>query len=405
MSLAIGKFIIMDFSTSVNQKNAIDSKNKGAAYFSTQKEALLDFLTQSFPNYPLEVIAVNTRARLKIETYKGRKLILLPCVFSILFSSILYNILSTIHIFSQANKHPLIFIYSSAEAHPYILALLFSKLLRNPIFMCIRNPPMSLVSFDKFSGLRYLLIKLIDAIYLELSNKIIHISQKSKELLRFNPKLYDKSIVMGSCPTELFLNPSFIWKRSSEKDLRFVYWGVTNKNRDLGIVLKGFAKAKQIDPNFDLEFHLFGDGDDLERLKSLVIDNHICDVKFKGYTDQCEIYDFLEINSIAVIPIPPKEIFQYSSPLKLAEAITLGIPMIATDIEPHQIVRDANIGILCEHNIDSYAAAFLKIWSFSAESHMLEEFRENCNSAKSLFAPENVFQEVIFAIRQEIKKD
>ena len=235
---------------------------------------------------------------------------------------------------------------------------------------------------------------------MEYSTKIIHISEKSKELLKQYPKLYQKSIVMQSCPNNIFLESN---QRENIKnnELTFAYWGHMDRTRDLDTVITGFAKAKELNDKFDAKFYLFGGGEDLDRLKEFVKKLKAPAIIFKGYVGQAELCKFLEDILVAVIPIPPKEIFQYSSPLKLAEAVTMELPMIESNIEPNQLVKKNNLGILCVHNADSYAQAFLKFWSFSDSK--LNEFRENCKKIKYLYTQENVCKEVKEAIEHEIQ--
>lgn len=102
------------------------------------------------------------------------------------------------------------------------------------------------------------------------------------------------------------------------------------------------------------------------------------------------LYKFLRETSVAVVPVPPKKFYQYSSPLKLAEAIAMELPIIASDIEPNQIVKEQNLGIICNHDEDSYARAFLEFF----DSSNLDRFQENCKKVKHLFTPETVFKEL-----------
>ena len=112
--------------------------------------------------------------------------------------------------------------------------------------------------------------------------------------------------------------------------------------------------------------------------------------RYQKYMNKKELYEFLQEVSVAVIPIPPIKFYQYSSPLKLAEAIAMELPIIASDIEPNQIVKEHNLGIVCNHDEDDYARAFLEFFMFSD----LDRFREDCNKVKHLFTPETVFKEL-----------
>lgn len=393
------KITIVNFSAALVQEDAVEGENIGIRYYSTQKGALINYLTSKFPNISIDIIGFNTNFLFKVEYYTECKSIKLPNRTISIFSSILFNLTSFLYMF-LTEKPSIIYIYSGGESLPYIGALIYAKLFRLPIFICIRNPPESLCSFKPLSLHMRIITKMLDKIILKHGDKIIHISEKSKYLLKPYPKLYQKSIVMGSCPTNIFLE-SNQRKNIGNNELTFAYWGIMDRARDLDIVIKGFAKAKELTDKFEAKFYLFGSGRDLDGLKELVKKLKIPDIIFKGYVEQEELCKFLHDVSVAVIPIPPKEFYQYSSPLKLAEAVTIELPMIASNIDPNKIVEEHNLGILCEHDVDSYAQAFLKFWDFSDSE--LNEFRENCKKVKYLFTPDNVFKEVGDAIANEIQ--
>lgn len=53
-----------------------------------------------------------------------------------------------------------------------------------------------------------------------------------------------------------------------------------------------------------------------------------------------------------------------------------------------------NVGILCDHDEDSYMQAFLKISGSSG----LDDYGRNCRKVKVLFTPQSVFKEIAEAI-------
>jgi glycosyltransferase involved in cell wall biosynthesis len=267
--------------------------------------------------------------------------------------------------------------------------------------MSIRNPPMSLCSFDSLSPLRKYVYHILDEFYLRNSSKIIHTSKKSKDLLKYCPGYYDKSIVLAASAGENFcqITPR---KKTSSRNISFTYWGVINFERDLETVLRGFKMAKELDPNFDSEIYICGEGPDLENLRQLVENLKIKNVIFKGCMIQEDLCKFLQEQTVAVIPIPPREIFQYSTPIKLAEAITMELPILASNIEPHGVVGDKNLGVICEHSVEDYSRAFLQFWKFSDDD--LNHFSENCRKIKYFYSYQYLAKDVGDAIKFEIKK-
>jgi glycosyltransferase involved in cell wall biosynthesis len=173
---------------------------------------------------------------------------------------------------------------------------------------------------------------------MEHSSKIIHISEKSKYLLKSNPVLHKKSLVVPSCSQNIFAARKK--KNMKNKRLTFTYWGAIGKRIKLDIVIQGFAKAKILNTKFDAQLFLIGSGDDLNRLKKLVQELNTSNIFFKDYMNQKELCKFLQESSVAVIAI--------------------------------------------------YARAFLEFFVFSD----LYKFRANCKKVKHLFMPETVFKEL-----------
>jgi len=368
-------------------------KNKDIYYYSAQKESLVAYLSSKFPKVHVELIGLNTSLTHRIRYHNKCRLVQLPNLNNPKVQIILFNLISFLYLFFKY-KPSIIYAYTDGKLYPYLGALFYAKLLKVPFFIDFRNPPRSLRFDESTPSYKKIVIRMVDSICMRNSSRIIHISEKSKHLLESNPNLYEKSIVVPSCSQNAFT----IRKRENMKNKRltFAYWGIIAKGRKLDIVIRGFAKAKTLNNKFDAQLFLIGTGDDLTHLKKLVQELNTPDIIFKDYMNQKELCEFLHKISVAVIPIPPEKFYQYSSPLKLAEAITMGLPIIASNIEPHQIVKEHNLGIVCNHDENSYARALLEFFGSSD----LDRFRENCNQVKYLFMPETVFKE----LGEEIEK-
>lgn len=386
------KIAIINFSASLIQDDYTQLKNKDMEhkdiyYYSVQKESLVSYLSSKFPEMHIELIGLNTKLTHRIQHHNKCRLVQLPNLNNPKMQIILFNLISFFYLFLKY-KPSIIYAYTDGKLYPYLGALFYAKLLKVPFFIDFRNPPHSL-RFDESTPLyKKIVIRMVDNVCMRNSNKIIHISKKSKQLLESNPSLYEKSIAVPSCSQNIFATR----KRENMKNKRltFAYWGVINKMRRLDIIIKGFAKAKTLNNKFDAQLFLIGAGDDLTHLKKLVHGLKASDIIFKDYMNKKELYKFLQRVSVAVIPIPPEKFYQYSSPLKLAEAIAIELPIIASNIEPHQIVKEHNLGIICNHDEDSYARAFLDFFGSSD----LDRFQENCNKVKHLFMPETVFKDI-----------
>lgn len=392
------KIVIINFSAAFTQEDCIEGKNTGAYYYSTQKNLLLSYLESRFNKTPLFVIGFNKSLKLHTMTIRKTKIIKLPSVGNLIVSSFLFNLLVFVYLFYL--KPSFIYAYTDGLLYPYISSSIYSKLLKVPYFVDLRNPPYS-VYIPKSAPLykRYC-VEFIDCICLNCSSVIIHVSKYAKELMQPKSNLYQKSIVVSSCSSSIsYDNKNF----HENKGINFATWSVINKPRKLDVVIRAFQCAQQLNSDFDAKFFIIGDGDDLENLKKLANDLQIKNIVFKGYMKQYELFDFLNKHvSVSVIPIPPENTYYLvSSPLKLAESISLGIPIIASNIQPNNIVKEYNLGILCEHDVKSYAKAFLEFWN-SSESK-LNIFRENCKKIQYMFKPEYIFNEVGDLIESQLK--
>jgi len=396
------KIAIVSFTAALIQEDCTQGGNEGVYYYDAQQGALISYLVSKFPKAIIDLIGFSTNFEFRVRDYEKYRVIQLPnfnCN-NLIILSILFNLSSFFYLFKC--RPSVVYAYTTGLFYPYLGALFYAKLLRVPFFVNLRNLPYSLY-FDKSIPLyKRVGVKVTDKICMKYSDVVI-VHKEIKELFKSNLKLYQKSLVLQSCSQNIFLKPKRN-KNIESKELTFATWSVISKTRRLDIAIRGFAKAKELNEGVDAKFFIIGDGDDLENLKKLVKKLKTSDIIFKGYMQQGELCKFLQGVSVAVIPIAPDKVYhQLSSPIKLAEAIALELPMIASDIEPNQIVKERNLGIICEHDADSYAQAFLKFWSFSDSD--LNKFGRNCKKVKHLFTPENVFKDVGGAIAQYISAD
>lgn len=101
---------------------------------------------------------------------------------------------------------------------------------------------------------------------------------------------------------------------------------------------------------------LIGDGKDLNKLKYraklLEIDDY---VTFTGLVPYEDIPKMISIADLAVLPFPNNDWWSYQSPLKIFEYLSVGIPIIATDLPAHRniskgviLIKDNLPTTICE---------------------------------------------------------
>ena len=367
-------------------------------YYDSQLESLLNYLQKRFPKLTVDLLMSNIETSIQTKWHNGYKIIQFPFIKKPFFvSSLLFNFTTFVYLFRS--RPSIVYMFSSGDAVFYLGSLLYSKLFRIPFYMGLRNPPISISYLKKLSSVDKAIVKISDKICMLFSDKIVHISNEAKNLLKNHPNLYGKSIVMGSCSNEIFATCRKK-ETSIAKQLSFVYWGIIDAKRELESTINGFAKARDLNKDFHAEFYLIGQGKDVERLQKYCKDMNLENIFFTDYMNQEDLCKFIqEKSAVAIIPIPPLEFFRYSSPLKLAEAVTMNCPIIASNIEPNHVVEKYNLGILCDHTADGFAQSFLHFSNISKLK--MTEFKNNCEKAKYIFSSEHVCKEVGDSIANE----
>ena len=141
-----------------------------------------------------------------------------------------------------------------------------------------------------------------------------------------NPEQKFELLMNAPDPAVFFRRPK---DRGKSNYFKLVYHGTISKRHGLELAIRAAAIARNEIAN--LKLSIIGDGDDLERLVSLV-DNLKLErlVEFRKGVSVNELPALLEDADLGIIPLK-KDIFtQYMLPVKLMEYVALGIPVIVT---------------------------------------------------------------------------
>lgn len=119
--------------------------------------------------------------------------------------------------------------------------------------------------------------------------------------------------------------PKFTWdKKYFPERKKFLYVGYLSKRKGLIVAIEALGRLK----NYEWTLDVLGDGTHREELESLVKELGISDrVKFYGFRDDAE--EFMSRSSCLLFPS-----YQEGLPLTVNEALAVGLPVLASDIEP-----------------------------------------------------------------------
>jgi glycosyltransferase involved in cell wall biosynthesis len=147
-------------------------------------------------------------------------------------------------------------------------------------------------------------------------------------------RLQDRSVPAPKCTT--FLNfpdiHNFDRHGKTRTDDRFIllYPGTLNYHQGLDIAIRAFGHIKDQVPYAD--FHIHGDGEQLEFLKSLVVELGLRDrVLFKPFLPFYEIRTVIENADLGIVPKRGEGFGNEAFSTKILEFMALGIPVIVPE--------------------------------------------------------------------------
>jgi glycosyltransferase involved in cell wall biosynthesis len=140
-------------------------------------------------------------------------------------------------------------------------------------------------------------------------------------------------------------------QKINDRGVKVIYNGTINFNLNLGLVIDAFVilRKKYIDVFDKIEFALYGDGPDLERLMDQAKENNLENIRYYGRLPFAEMVNEIAKATLCILP-PQKDIYSelfYS--LKLLEMIYFRIPVIATRLKTYEYYYPEN----CIYYFDS----------------------------------------------------
>lgn len=155
---------------------------------------------------------------------------------------------------------------------------------------------------------------------------------------------------------------------NNNKKFNVVYTGAIRPINNVGNILDAASLLKDYK---DIQFLIYGDGNQLEDLKQRVINEQLTNVKLKGYVDKKYIPYVLSRSSVNILNYSQK--YNWSrgnSSNKLFEYMASGKPIISTVKMGYCLLEKYNCGLSLERNTpEELAKTILKVYEMPEETY------------------------------------
>ena len=198
-----------------------------------------------------------------------------------------------------------------------------------------------------------------------------------------NLKEFDKNI-------ELF---KYEDKDLENKKFKIIYIGAVRKINNLQKIVEVADKLKQ---NSDIEFLIFGDGNEKEKLEIECKSKRITNIKFKGYVNKKYIPYILSKSNLNILNYSQNE-YNWSrgnSSNKLFEYMASGIPILSTIKTGYSIIDKYKCGIELQNGtVEEFYKKILEIKNMEKEKYL--QMSLNARKAAEEFSFEKLVLKLI----------
>ena len=304
----------------------------------------------SNPNYPEGKIYKGYKwYNSKTERYKNKfyihrvptfprgkssyKLILLNYFGFIFFGSIfgLYKL--------KNKKFDSILVFASSPIFQVFVGYVFKLFKKTKLITWVQDLwPENLIALNISTNAIFLnIVSYFTTVTYNMNDVIIAQSKSFQKILK---KRTSKKVFYVPNYAEDFIKKKIIKKNS--KKFTITYAGNIGKAQKLITLLK---VAKKFDKNDKLFIKIFGDGVELETLKSYKKINKISNVKFYGKISKNNIYKEYKKSDALYLSLAKNKFLNYTIPAKLQTYFSIEKPIIASGGgEIQKIIKEAKVG-------------------------------------------------------------
>ena len=208
----------------------------------------------------------------------------------------------------------------------------------------------------------------------------------------------DLKVFQYNCEHFKILDPDL----GADNVFNVVYTGSIRPANNLDLLI---GCAEILRPYADIQFLIYGEGDDLERLKTICATRKVENCKFKGAIAKESVPYVLSKSDLNLLNYSQKivEVFRFgSSQNKLFEYLASGKPVLANADIAYNPIKQHGCGIARELKDNSeYAQAILEIYNLSKAQK--EEMGKNALKAANEYDFKLLTQKLISVIERERK--
>lgn len=179
-----------------------------------------------------------------------------------------------------------------------------------------------------------------------------------------------------------------------------VYAGAIRTINNVGNILD---VAKLLKENKDIQFLIYGDGNQLDLLRKRIVDEKITNVKIKGYIDKKYIPYVLSKSSVNILNYSQSN-YNWSrgnSSNKLFEYMVSGKPIISTVKMGYSLIEKYDCGVSLEEDTpEALAKTILEIYNMSDARY--NEIKENAKQGVKDFDYKELTKRLILVMESQL---
>ncbi len=213
--------------------------------------------------------------------------------------------------------------------------------------------------FGNLSRIIYKILCLEESICCSLAHQVICVNHVQRDTLTRRGIPQDKiSVIMNVPDNNRFnLGNKRAWRADVKNGRRMVYHGTVTKRQGVDLAIRSVSLLLKQAP--DLEFHIWGLGDDvkgcMELIKRLRIEDQ---VHFHGAVSVDLLPEILREMDLGIVPNRKAIATDLMLPVKMLEYIALGIPVVAPRLKTIEYYfSDEMVSFFTPGNVDSLAKA------------------------------------------------